>query len=1377
MQCIAVLRPNRKLLYDHLVQQRVSERAAASLTLGRFELLCDLGAGGMAEVWRARDTSSGADVALKRLRRDPDPSRDASRLALFEREYHMLAQLDHPHIVRVQDYGVEGGVAYYTMELLEGSDLRDRGIVPWRELCAVVRDLASALALIHSRRLVHRDLGPRNVRFGADGHAKLIDFGALAPMGMCREVIGTPPFVSPELLNGMAIDGRSDLYALGGLMYVALSGRHAYPARSLHELRDRFRTRPVDITALVPDVPAALGALVMSLLSLDESARPRSASEVIERVSAVADLPRSDDVDFGRTFLSTPKLVGRDDAIATIRRHVIQGRSRRGTTLVIEGEPGVGRTRLLEHCALEAKLAGAFALQAFASDAARGDYGVLQALAHDLCVATPELALSCAAPHAEWLAHALPEVAARLGRTPTASALEAASLRQRVQQAALDWLLKVSRRKHLVLLIDDLDRCDESSASVLAALSRQARSLPLTLIASVPLGAEVTSTPAVQLIATHAARIKLRPLSVADFTVVVRSLFGDVPGMSALAQHLHGLCGGVMSACMAFAEHLVDTDLVRYERGTWVLPASLDGLALPEGVRTPHERRLNELDSDARELCDALALSARALPLAVYAHLTSHGNAARLHAGIAQLLSAAVITSSSEGYAFAHPGLAPVIRARMHEDAAERAHARLFRAHAAISAEPMQLAYHALYGGEPATAARLVIDFWKERLDSEHATELEWPAYMRETIEPLVAYCERERFSPLDVYVLRQVLVIATMWSDPGYGLEQGRALDPILRRDVGLVYWDEVTGDTPLERLGRCFERAQAAYDASPPNERGLPPLIALQRLGRHVLYGTQCASFSNDNQRLQELAELIEKVASVAPSLEVIDLLVRAALWSIRGLSDQGATMLEAVLARLEDGRAGMPDSHQRLFRLGVLYGLGLVRAKYLDPRVPSWADELETHLLHQPNAWRLRKLYYLHEPNMKMADACQERMEMLALQLNRGFWGNTAFLEVWISAAYADFQGLKQSLAVLDNLAERFSSQAPSRDFARALHHLLSGDCARAEALFADVHAACSRLEDYFRASLAQDYRALALVSLGRAQEARATQLEMLARMPEDWLYRYRSEVVLALAEAELGLGDAARARVVRAVDELRAREMFGPHCAMTLECAARVAMRLGDRGLFERYAGELAALFEDGRCPTLRARHAALVKEAQRLELLDADSSLLASIDPLKVETRVDHTESVREAFDLCTGPAERSACALQLIAQSAQVGAGFLYRVDSAREIELIACSAGCVPPSEIAEVVRARLAALELSSDPETEELDVTPTEQQTGLITDHTGVHYQLVFLSSGPQSQLPNAVAALQLGSEQPRIIAYDLLVAIAQALFEAGDLTAVA
>jgi len=240
---------------------------------GRYTVEHALGKGGMGTVYAVRDVSTGRRVALKCLQREA-AQENGPAAALFQREYHTLAHLKHPRVIQVHDYGMDGGRPFYTMELLDGSDLRELAPLPWPRACEVLRDVASSLALLHSRRLLHRDLSPRNVRCTRDGRAKLIDFGTMSPMGLSKDVAGTAPYMAPEAVHGQVLDARTDLYALGALAYWTLTGHDAYAARDARDLRKLWLRSVLPPSALRPGVPAPLDALVMSLLSLDARARP-----------------------------------------------------------------------------------------------------------------------------------------------------------------------------------------------------------------------------------------------------------------------------------------------------------------------------------------------------------------------------------------------------------------------------------------------------------------------------------------------------------------------------------------------------------------------------------------------------------------------------------------------------------------------------------------------------------------------------------------------------------------------------------------------------------------------------------------------------------------------------------------------------------------------------------------------------------------------------------------------------------------------------------------------------------------------------------------------------------------------------------------------
>lgn len=293
----------------------MSRTVEKPLRVGRYEILAELTRGGMGVVYRARD-EAGREVVVKHLL--PEAARRPHILRLFEREYETLSTLEHPRIIEVYEYGYEGGLPYYSMELLNGSDLRDLAPMPYREACSVLRDVASSLALLHARRLVHRDVSPRNIRRTENGRAKLIDFGAVTVFGMTAEVVGTAPCIAPEVLSGLVLDARSDLYALGVVAYFILTGRYPYPARDLAQLPLAWTNRPPAPSEIVPTIPGALDDLVLGLLRHDPMARPGSAAELIDRLTAIGDLEPESDPRVAESFLYTPPLVGREDELEKV---------------------------------------------------------------------------------------------------------------------------------------------------------------------------------------------------------------------------------------------------------------------------------------------------------------------------------------------------------------------------------------------------------------------------------------------------------------------------------------------------------------------------------------------------------------------------------------------------------------------------------------------------------------------------------------------------------------------------------------------------------------------------------------------------------------------------------------------------------------------------------------------------------------------------------------------------------------------------------------------------------------------------------------------------------------------------------------------------
>jgi predicted ATPase len=271
--------------------------------LGRYEIRSQLGVGGMGEVYLARDTLLGRDVALKVL--PPQFASEPQRLARFVREARAASALNHPNIVTVFDVGEQSGTHFIVTELVDGLTLRDwvRGErPPLSELVEAVRQAALALAAAHGAGIVHRDVKPENLMRRRDGYVKVLDFGiakALAPPDAAAEtddrlaatqpgmVLGTIRYMSPEQAGGEEVDGRTDVWSLGIVLYELAAGRPPFekgsPAATLVEIVSR---EPEPLSRLVPHAPEALCRVVERALRKERGERFPTAAGMAEALEA-----------------------------------------------------------------------------------------------------------------------------------------------------------------------------------------------------------------------------------------------------------------------------------------------------------------------------------------------------------------------------------------------------------------------------------------------------------------------------------------------------------------------------------------------------------------------------------------------------------------------------------------------------------------------------------------------------------------------------------------------------------------------------------------------------------------------------------------------------------------------------------------------------------------------------------------------------------------------------------------------------------------------------------------------------------------------------------------------------------------------------------
>jgi len=285
---------------NQLAKQKSSahSKGFTGQSLGKYELLELVGSGAMAEVYRARHAQMNRDVAVKILH--PHLAQQEGFVNRFRREAHSMGQLQHPHILRVFDFDVINNTYYMVMDYLPGATLQaylaDKENLPVLEALTLTQQLASALAYAHQRNIVHRDIKPENVMFTEDDQqcVMLTDFGLARLLDqrltLTGTTIGTPGYMSPEVAQGGKADERADIYSLGVMLYVMLTGQLPYDGTSPFTILQKQLNEPIPPPRQFnPDISEAVEALVLKALAKTVDQRFQSAAEFQQAIEMILD--------------------------------------------------------------------------------------------------------------------------------------------------------------------------------------------------------------------------------------------------------------------------------------------------------------------------------------------------------------------------------------------------------------------------------------------------------------------------------------------------------------------------------------------------------------------------------------------------------------------------------------------------------------------------------------------------------------------------------------------------------------------------------------------------------------------------------------------------------------------------------------------------------------------------------------------------------------------------------------------------------------------------------------------------------------------------------------------------------------------------------
>lgn len=1334
---------------------------------GRYLVEEVLGRGGMATVYRVRDARSDTRLALKRSSAARDARKSARRNALLEREYYTLSQLAHPSIIEVYEYGIDERGPYYTMELLDGADLDRTGRLPWQQVCGLLANVASSLAILHARGLLHRDVSARNVRCTIDGRAKLIDFGAMTAMGVAKEVVGTPPFMAPEVLQMQELDARADLYSLGALGYFMLTGRHAYPARRLSELRDLWRSRPAQLSRIAPEIPPGLATLIHQLLMFDRNARPQSGSEVMERLCTIAGLPMQERVEVSRAYLARPMLVGRSAQIVELRRRLLALVRGDGSAVFVQGVSGSGRSRLLEAVVLEGKLLGIVVLRADAGDGLRGDFEVARALCRQLIELFPEQAARAARLSRDVLGHVVEDLRIERGSDPPI-----APDRSMLLRALREFMLAMCRTHRLLIVIDDADAIDEPSLSLLAALSRKIKREPLLVVLATdrewppdhPLLAPLA------LLQGSAGRIEIEPLSASETEMLLESVFGDVANLQLVAGRIHALCAGTPRDAMELLRHLVERGSCRYEAGSWSLPSKLDDSDLPDTLAGSFSRRLAALEANARELADALCLAEDdRLALEDYPALTESGDHLRAFRALDDLIAARVLRAVGERHRFSQQGLVAVLQEEMPEARRAAIHSRIADLLESYGGDVLRRAHHLLHGA-------------REREGVELLCSLDLPARLPPValLERAIAQAERHQMPARVIQQLRLALLskASVVLSSESFL----RSFPPVLERleqDSGLALYEDLSELPESERLSQALSRTQQRYLDTDEHERAYPVVEAIRELAR--VSGAFC-SFSIQRLDLEALESLpaLTPLLSLSPALPIVNGVVRGHQHWLASRFDSAAQVYQEQLDRIaQPDRGGLDEAQYVRTHLGLHYLMGLFEGSLGIPRAAQRAEALERDREYRVNAWRIRMLLHLRHGNVDEARKCQRRSEQSLLQegSEQRYLSMGAGFELVAYSALGDLPGIKSSLDSLMLLVDGYPKWQPNVHYGRCRQRWLQGDLEGAlDAALAGLALAPATRHNFFT-NLAGVHVAL-LDELGRLEEALAVGRGYVETCAREQILPFDHGLPIAFAKALARAReyDEAVQTIEAATASAEARGAQGFALGELYEMRARIAVWQGDAADYDRYVDACTTEYKKGKNAALQARLARLLEEARQHRIGSLRPAPEAE-DPLDTFDTQPAYETIRSRMVECIDGKDRARCALTLLLERTESCAGQLYGVREGHSRLLAALPE--VPADErLAAWIDQRLQAELESGETVTCELEnECAGSEAPERYVDHDGQAFEAVFLlANDPGSTRIAAVLALPVSPGPRTILDRDLLAEIAQELLEFGDVTGV-
>jgi diguanylate cyclase (GGDEF)-like protein len=555
----------------------------------RYHLLSLLGRGGMGSVYLAEDRVSGERVALKTLDlTNPGEAEDA--VLRFKQEFRGMSRFRHPGVVAVHDFGnLDDGTPFFTMEVVDGKPLDAELPLPHQQVREILTRITAALEAVHLQGLVHGDIKAENLFLTSDGGVKLMDFGLMTPAGQPSPAIqGTLAYMAPEIARRDKVDPRTDLYALGVLAHLLLSGRYPFAHEDpVQMLRAHLEELPVPVAEQVPDLPTDLAEAIDRLLAKDPLERFQTGRDLQVALGTAS-------FDDDRPTLFVAPLIGRAAVLDQLDESLTRLTWGQAAPLALVGKPGIGKSRLLDELVQRAQVAGVQVLRGRGGEEAQ-PYALFGELLAPLWAAlSPEEQ----EPRRDLFSMILPGVSA----PGSLEAVDPRVLKSRLQAAVVDLIRSGVDARPTVLIVDDWHLADTGSVELLAEVERSVSAGRLMVVRA---GREPL-----------ADAIDLGSLDGEACLAFIGAVLGTRDVSAAFADRLTELTEGNPQFLDGALRHLVESGKLLRRSGRWLTEGlQLEPADLPGDYRDLLVQRLGKLGPDALLLLRVVVLHGRRLPV------------------------------------------------------------------------------------------------------------------------------------------------------------------------------------------------------------------------------------------------------------------------------------------------------------------------------------------------------------------------------------------------------------------------------------------------------------------------------------------------------------------------------------------------------------------------------------------------------------------------------------------------------------------------------------------------------------------------------------------------------------------------------------------